>query len=220
LLQLPLIALLVSIPVSTATAAAPSGVVPAGACAGGTGVSVVVDLTDLGGDVVVGCATGDPATGRQALADAGFVATDAPTGMICAINSAPDPCPVTFEGSYWSYWSADASSDWTAYAVGADASDPAPGAFEGWRYNDGTTGPGVQPAALVTASPSVTAPTADSTARAADATASLAATADPSSGPSTAAIAGLGAIAVLLVAAGVVVHRRRAGARPADASRD
>lgn len=214
LLHLPLIALLASIPVSTAVAAAPSGVVPAGACEGASGVSVVVDLTDVGGDVVIGCATGDPATGRQALLDAGFVVADAPTGMICTINSAPDPCPVTFEGSYWSYWSADAASDWTAYAVGADSSDPVPGGFEGWRYNDGTTGPGVQPAALATA------PAQDPTAEATVATATAAVNVEESSGPSTAAVAGLGAVAVLLAAAAVVVLRRRAGARPADESRD
>ncbi|WP_407342934.1 hypothetical protein [Pengzhenrongella phosphoraccumulans] len=212
LLHLPLIALLVSIPVSTATAAVPSATVPAGACAGTSGVSVVVDLTDLGGDVAVGCAAGDPATGRQALVDAGFVVADAPTGMICTINSAPDPCPVAFDGSYWSYWSADATSDWTAYDVGADSSDPKPGAIEGWRYNDGSAGPSVQPAALAAAAPSATAPAKETVVEATGL--------DRSTGPSTGTVVGLGAVAILLAAAVVVVTRRRAGARPADESRD
>ncbi|MGV8966181.1 MAG: hypothetical protein ACOH2F_07860 [Cellulomonas sp.] len=216
LLQLPLLALLVSIPVSTAAAAPTTlqGAAPSGACAGASGVSVVVDLTDLGGDVVVGCATGDPTTGRQALVDAGFAVADAPTGMICTINSAPDPCPVTFEGSYWSYWSAGATSGWTAYAVGADSSDPVPGSFEGWRYNDGSTGPGVEPAALVAAS--TTAPTEPPAVEATVAASPVVESAEPSSGPSTATVAGLGAMAVLLAAAGVVVYRRRQGARAGD----
>lgn len=234
LLHLPLIALF-SVPVSVAGAAVPSGEVPDGTCAGTSGVTVVVDLTDVDGEIVVGCATGDPATGRQALLDAGFEVADAPSGLICAINSAPDPCPVTFEGSYWSYWSAEAASDWTAYAVGADSSDPAPGGYEGWRYNDGMTGPGVQPAALdataaaapaeepteqpaeePTEEPAAEEPTAEATVSTASPTASV----EADSGPSTAAIAGLGAVAVLLAAAVVVVLRRRAGAGTADESRD
>lgn len=95
---------------------------------------------------MAGCAKGDPATGRDALEAAGFVATDSQPGMICAINAQPDPCPATFEGSYWSYWSATTDGDWTSYQVGADSSDPAQGAIEGWRYNDGSVGPGIAPA--------------------------------------------------------------------------
>lgn len=210
LLHLPLIALLVSIPVSTAAAAPPSAAVPPGACADASGVSVVVDLTDLGGDIVVGCAAGDPATGREALVDAGFVVADAPTGMICTINSAPDPCPVEFDGSYWSYWSADATSDWTAYAVGADSSDPMPGAIEGWRYNDGSAGPGVEPAALAVAGSSANEPAPDTLAEAPDAPSAAAST-----GPSSGTVVGLGVVAILLAAAVVVVTRRRAGVHPA-----
>ena len=127
---------------------------PVGACTDGSGVTVVVDLTDLEGELEVGCAAGDPATGRAALTAAGFTATDESSGMICAINAAPDPCPETFAGSYWSYWSAEPSGTWIAQEVGADASDPAPGGFEGWRYNDGASGPGVLPAALGGSDPS------------------------------------------------------------------
>ena len=206
LLHLTLTTLLVSLSVSTAAASPAVAEVPAaGACAGTSGVSVVVDLTDLGGEIVVGCAAGDPTTGRQALLDAGFVATDASSGLICAINSAPDPCPATFDGSYWAYWSAQPGADWTAYAVGADSSDPAPGTFEGWRYNDGTAAPGVLPAALEAA-----APTATTTPVPAAAAAPVADDAGSDSGPSTATITGLGVAALLLVAAvGVVIARRR-----------
>lgn len=194
-------------------AAAVPAATPSGACADATGVSVVVDLTDLDGDIVVGCAQGDPATGREALVDAGFVVGD-DAGMICAINSAPDPCPTTFEGSYWSYWSATPTGDWTAYAVGADSSDPAPGEIEGWRYNDGSAGPGLAPAALEPAAPAAATATADeSAAPVAD---------DPAeaSGPSGGTFAGLGVVALLLATAvAVLARRRRTDAPSADDGR-
>lgn len=117
-----------------------------GACIGTDGVTVVVDATDIGGSIVVKCAVGDPASGRAALESAGFVPMDSQPGMICAIDAQPDPCPATFEGSYWAYWSATADGDWTSYQVGADSSKPARGEIEGWRYNDGSVGPGIAPA--------------------------------------------------------------------------
>lgn len=118
------------------------------ACA--DGVAVVVDFSDLtvdgkSGTVEVGCAKGDPQNGRAALAAAGFTATDSQPGFLCAIDSKPDPCPETFEGSFWSYWHAAPDGEWASYQVGADASEPVPGQIEGWRYNDGTTPPGIAP---------------------------------------------------------------------------
>jgi hypothetical protein len=151
-----LLAVLVPFTGTAADAAATAGGV---GCAAGAGVTVVVDFTDVGGDVEIGCAEGDPATGRQALIDAGFRATDSAPGMICAINSAPDPCPATFDGSYWSYWSAQPGETWSAYAVGADSSTPQSGAFEGWRYNDGASGPSLLPASVQRAG--ATAPSAE-----------------------------------------------------------
>ncbi|RYV50205.1 hypothetical protein [Pengzhenrongella frigida] len=209
------------LPASLATAAGASaaslpGEVPAaGACADASGVTVVVDLTDLGGDVVVSCADGDPATGRQALVDAGFTVADSTPGMICAINAAPDPCPETFDGSYWSYWSAEADADWTAYAVGAGSSDPVPGAFEGWRYNDGSTGPGLAPAALEAADPAAGA----ATETAAPAAPVAADPSDESGSSSWATVAGLGVLAVLLASVLVMVRRRRAAGQPDDDGR-
>lgn len=110
------------------------------------GVTVVVDFTDIGGELEVGCAEGAQESGRAALLDAGFTATDSQPGLLCAINSMPDPCPETFEGVYWAYWHSTPSSEWESYMVGADSSTPATGSIEGWRYNDGSTPPGVEPA--------------------------------------------------------------------------
>lgn len=119
---------------------------PPGACADGQGVTVVVDFTELGGEVEVGCAT-DITTGTAALTSAGFVDTRDAAGMICAIDSLPEPCPATFTGSYWSYWNAE-GGEWLAWMEGSDTAVPAAGGVEGWRYNDGSAGPGVDPAAL------------------------------------------------------------------------
>lgn len=116
-----------------------------GACTDGNGVTVVVDFTDVGGETVTRCAPSDPGTGREALESAGFTPTDSQPGLICAIDTLPDPCPATFEGSFWSYWHSIEDGEWESYTVGADSSDPAPGELEGWRYNDGSVPPGITP---------------------------------------------------------------------------
>ncbi len=142
------------LPVSGAFASAPQ-VDPASArtssaCADDTGVTVVVDFTDLGGEVVSGCASDGVETGRDALVAAGFEPTDSQPGLICAIDSMPDPCPETFDGSFWSYWHEGDDGEWVSYQVGADTSAPEPGRAEGWRYNDGSAGPSVSPSAAAT----------------------------------------------------------------------
>ncbi|MPV35892.1 hypothetical protein [Georgenia subflava] len=146
------------LPLGGALPAAATPAVPDGACVGSSGVTVVVDSTDLGGDVEVGCAEGDPATGRQALEAAGFEPTDSIPGMICAIDALPDPCPEEFQGSYWAYFGAEPGEEWAAQTAGADAVDPDPGSFEGWRYNDGTAGPGITTAQLAGAATATAAP--------------------------------------------------------------
>jgi hypothetical protein len=175
---------------------------PSGPCTTPDGVTVVVDLTDLGGAVEVGCAVA-PATGTAALESAGFTDTRDAAQMICAINDAPKPCPATFAGSYWSYWHAAPGGGWQSYQVGSDQAVPAPGQVEGWRYNDGSVGPTVTPP-VPTARPT--------TAASGSATATLSpagrgATA-PGTGPSEGTLAGLGLLAVLVVL-GVLVARRR-----------
>lgn len=141
-----LLAAAASLPASAALAAPPVTVADAGgACPDDTGVSVVVDATELEGDLSVGCAP-DPATGTEALAQAGFAETRDPSGYICAVRGLPDPCPTEFTGSYWSYWTAAPGGEWTAYAEGSDTAVPVAGTVEGWRYGDGTQPPAVAPA--------------------------------------------------------------------------
>lgn len=118
-----------------------------GGCTDPAGVTVVVDATALGGDVSIGCADDAPATGTDALRQAGFTDTRDASGLICAIDSLPDPCPTTFDGSYWSYWHAQDGA-WQAYMEGSDTAVPQAGGVEGWRWSDGSAGPDVDLAAL------------------------------------------------------------------------
>lgn len=188
----------------------------AGACADSKSVTVVVDFTDVGGEIVTRCAPSDPTTGREALEAAGFVPTNAASGLICAIDSAPDPCPVAFEGSFWSYWHSTGDGEWTSYMVGADSSDPAPGEIDGWRYNDGSTPPGIAPADAAAA----VAPAPDETDEADETDASQADsdTAVDSEGSPVLLIAlGLAAVALVITLLLVIRSRRRgaAGSQPA-----
>jgi hypothetical protein len=191
-------ALVVALPAAPATASE-------GACPDGNGVTVVVDATDIGGAIVTRCAMGDPTTGRSALELAGFVVTDSQPGMICAIDAQPDPCPTTFEGSYWSYWHGSPGGDWISYQVGADSSDPVPGEVEGWRYNDGSVGPGIAPAdvtAPLASQSSVPSPAATPTPSAAG-TSTATATAKPAGDDSSSTASATGDRLVLLTAIGV-----------------
>ena len=150
LASLALIPLSIAAVPPSGAVAAPAGVTT-GACIDTSGVTVVVDFTDIGGQIEIGCASSDPATGRAALEAAGFTLTDSQSGLICAINANPNPCPATFEGSFWSYWHSSRDGEWTSYQVGADSSNPVAGELDGWRYNDGSAGPGVAPSAAAEA---------------------------------------------------------------------
>ena len=193
--------------VASAVPALSAASTASGACVDGNGVTVVVDFTDLGGGIEAGCALKDPATGRAALLAAGFVAADSQPGLLCAIDSKPDPCPTTFQGSFWSYWHSTSGGEWTSYQVGADTSNPASGELEGWRYNDGATGPGIMPSAVAdTLRPTQAATTAATAAPAAPAAAPGAGAAD-----SVFLFASLGfaAVVVILVILFLVRARRR-----------
>jgi hypothetical protein len=101
-------------------------------------VAVIVDFRQLGGAVQTRCAQGDPATGLQALAKAGFTATPRPRdGLICEIDARPS-CADTTSTTYWSYWyRAPGSSRWVYASEGAGTHNPKPGSTEAWVWQDG-----------------------------------------------------------------------------------
>jgi len=128
-----------------------------GYCPTSAGTTVVVDFTDLGGvagsDVVVRCATGSPATGVDALVEAGFD----PAGtarydlaFICRIVNRPTPDePLAVSGdkgytescdetppteAHWHYFYARNGGEWQGSDVGAVSHVPLAGGFEGWSF--------------------------------------------------------------------------------------
>lgn len=195
-----------------AHAGAPA-MVETGVCPDAEGVTVVVDKTDLGGEVEIACAT-DASTGTAALQSAGFADTRDAANLICAIDALPDPCPAEFTGSYWAYWTAERGGEWEMAMVGPDEAVPVAGGVEGWRYNDGSAGPSVDvpdPAAEEDATEST-----EASGDVQDGTSVTSSEAEPTepSGPSPAAIgAGVAIVAALAVAA--VLARRRSQHGPA-----
>ncbi|MBZ2195885.1 hypothetical protein [Occultella gossypii] len=189
-------------------ASAEAGQAPTGGClTADDGVTVVVDFTDVGGAVEVGCAEGDPASGREALELAGFTLAEDSAGLICAVNAQPDPCPTVFEGSFWSYWTAEPGAEWVSSTVGADLADPVVGSYEGWRYFDGSAGPTVT-AADVAAGAEGAGETMDGSAEPAESTTD--AETEQGSGAPVGVIAGLAGVVVVGLAAVLVARRRTA----------
>lgn len=137
---------------AVASATAVVGVVAADrASAAAKCVAVVVDFRQLGGSVQTGCAQGDPSTGLQALAKAGFSYTPRPRdGLICQIKAQP-ACSDTTTSTYWSYWyRAAGSTRWVYASEGAGTHNPKPGSTEGWVWQDGgkTPPPGTSAATI------------------------------------------------------------------------
>jgi hypothetical protein len=140
---------------ATLVAPGPSRALPQAATC--SGVWVVVDFGTLGG-VSTRCAT-SYSSGAAALSSAGF-AIGRKSGMICTIESLPNPCAIT-TSAYWSYWHAKKRSDgsyggWTYSNLGADAYNPVKGDAEGWRFGNGKSAPGAAPPRATTPSPKPT----------------------------------------------------------------
>jgi len=134
-------AAVVVLPASPAQAITP-------ACAG---VTVVVDATALGLGVSVRCAEGAPTSGLDALTKAGFAYTFVPRipGMVCQIESRPDPCNNAVASAYWSYWHKDPGDAWRYANEGAGTFKPAVGSADGWVFGTGK----IPPDATLTAAP-------------------------------------------------------------------
>jgi hypothetical protein len=130
------------------TLAGPAPVAEAAACSGTSGVTVVVDFGSLGGGVQVSCAPGDPASGLAALSGAGYSYSFVPRqpGLVCQLNSKPDPCNGAPTTAYWSYWHASRGGSWSYSTTGAGSYNPRAGTVEGWAFGAGGR-PGIAPPA-------------------------------------------------------------------------
>lgn len=193
-----------------------------GACTDDSGVTVVVDLQDLGGEVTVRCAPDFPdgGTGLDALQLAGFTPSGTVrdgAGFVCRIDDRPsadevivaggrehrESCTVTPpDWAHWGYWHAADGGEWTHSSSGATRA-VTPGGHEGWSFAvDRAVGEALPPRF----DPSGDRPGTPGAAPA-DAPGSPAADA---AGPGAATLVPLVGLAAL-AGAGVVVWRRRRG---------
>lgn len=197
-----------------------------GVCADPTGTTVVVDFTDLGGDVEVGCAEdSDGMTGLQALKAAGFdtatvASSDVPA--VCRIDDEPSASEAIDvggrdytercqefppAGAYWSYYVAPADGAWAYATTGADTNKAVPGGFEGWRFQldqpaDAAPTPAFDPANPPTA-------TADDSVDKADTAADSSDEADDENNGTSIVWIGIAVAVLLAVAIAVTLVRRR-----------
>jgi hypothetical protein len=103
------------------------------------GVWVVVEAAAVGGPNTIRCANGPQSSGFAALEAAGHRYSFVPRvpGMVCTIDSRPDPCNGAPTDAYWSYWHAEAGGTWTYSTRGAGSRTPPPGSVEGWAFGAG-----------------------------------------------------------------------------------
>ncbi|UYM07040.1 hypothetical protein [Solicola gregarius] len=141
-------------PVAPASAIDDSQGAP-GFCPDDNGVTVVVDMGALGGDVIVRCAPGSQQRdGLEALEAAGFEisgTTRFGDGAVCRIEGRPaadeglavdgndgyqEACvDMPPASAYWSYWGADNGGDWSYSQWGLKNRDAVNGGFEGWSFS-------------------------------------------------------------------------------------
>lgn len=159
-------ALLLGTGLAGGAAPLPSAAWTGGACPTSTGVTVIVDFTAFDAGVVTRCVPGSPASGLDALAEAGFAIEQVATipGFVCRIDQRPGPaaesCATTPPvNTYWSYWSAQRGGAWAYSPGGAAGSRPAQGSVEGWSFALGgsATPPSVAPPPLAAPTPPPTA---------------------------------------------------------------
>jgi hypothetical protein len=140
-----------------------------GYCTDDAGVTVVVDFRELGGDVVVRCASGPGGqgfTGLEALTGAGLsVAGTQRWGMqfVCRIQGRPtahedlaipgddsyhEDCGDTPpDTAYWTYWYAPNGGSWRYSSISAASRSTIRGGFEGWSFHLGSAAPQPPPVA-------------------------------------------------------------------------
>jgi hypothetical protein len=135
----------------------------AAACAGASGVTVVVDFHQLGGGVEQVCdANGAGKSAAALFSDNGFALTyvQRQPGFVCRVSGAPasDPCvntPPT--DAYWGlFWSNGTSGTWSYASQGAGSLSVPDGGYVGfsWQGSSTKTPPGVAPAKHATSAPS------------------------------------------------------------------
>ncbi|HEY2060229.1 MAG TPA: hypothetical protein VGH57_17815 [Amycolatopsis sp.] len=112
----------------------------AGYCPDATGVTVIVDYQDLGGDTLIRCAPGPQENGVTAMQNAGLDLAGAGKyglALICKIEGKPadQSCSgMPPESASWSFWTATNGGKWESSQVGVQGWKPPAGSFEGWSF--------------------------------------------------------------------------------------
>ena len=176
------------------------------------GVTVVVDYGQPG-STSIGCATGDPATGLDALKRSGHAYTFLPRqpGFVCTLDAKPDPCNNAPANAYWSYWHALPGGSWSYGSTGAGSYKPRSGSVDGWSFGGGkpprSGPPGATTSSAVTA---VTTPSGTATALGAKAPASTTRGLAPDSHGGLGGLAlGIGLVVLLGAMAAYLARRRQ-----------
>ncbi len=132
------LALVAAIAATSASALSLAPNAQAAPCGSHAGVTIIVEDGDSVG-ISVRCATGDPATGLEALKSSGHRYTFVPRqpGFVCTIDARPDPCNNGPATAYWSYWHAQPGGSWSYGSTGAGSYDPPSGSIEGWSFGSG-----------------------------------------------------------------------------------
>lgn len=126
-----------------------------GFCPTATGVTVVVDFQQLGGETLVRCnPSANPGTGLDALKGAGIQVTGVQRwgeAFICRLEDRPsalETVPMSRDPgyheacintppaqAYWSYWTAGNDCGWQYSQWGVKNRDVVLGGFEGWSFS-------------------------------------------------------------------------------------
>jgi hypothetical protein len=135
-------------------AAAFSLLAPATAASGSCTSSQVTVVVQFPDHTTVGCASGNPSTGYDALKAAGFAityATGSGSGALCSINTVPHPVcnGMPAANAYWAYFHAKPGGAWNYSDTGGGSYNPAPGSVEGWRFGSGSAPSGSAPTLVV-----------------------------------------------------------------------
>lgn len=116
----------------------------AGACAGGHGVTVVVEPAALGGKPEVGCdRDGGGRTAARIFADTGHRLTRVSSSpdFVCRLDGRPSGAScaqVPPADAYWSLWSTDGASRWTYATLGVDGLTVPDGGAVAFTWVDGS----------------------------------------------------------------------------------
>lgn len=133
-----------------------------GACLAADQVWLLV-MKDDGAPIANEC-VGNPASGVEALTNAGITLQFGKGEMICTMDGHPETCPAVFDGSYWSSYQGAPGKEYTYATVGPTESKPVGGTIEAWCFATAEAGECMPPQLNIVQGGAQVAPPAGATA--------------------------------------------------------